>query len=91
MKGNMSNIILGEDESKENDDDTMKINYQPTEADEECYFLVYHLHMQPSEAYNLEPEHRKWFIARTIAQKQMEHEMIERQKLAARLGPNLKI
>jgi hypothetical protein len=76
-------------DSEKNDDD-FKINYKPTDLDEECFFLLYHLSVQPSEARNLEAEQRKWMIARFMAQKEMEQEAVTRHQLINQIGPDLK-
>lgn len=70
--------------------DDFKINYKPTDLDEECFFLLYHLSVQPSEAKNLDTEQRKWMIARFMAQKEMEQEAVTRHQLINQLGPDLK-
>lgn len=81
----MSEIILPQEEEKE-----QEINYEATETDEECFFLMYHMNMAPSEAYALEEVRRKWIIGRFVAQKNMEREMMERHRLMSQLGPNIK-
>ena len=83
----MTQIVLPENEK---DDDQVKITYKAKEKDEECFFLMYHLNMQPSEAYGLKDDHRQWIVARFIAQKNMEKEAIQRHQLMAQLGPDLK-
>ena len=80
-------ILLPESESESDD---FKINYKPTDIDEECFFLLYHLSVQPSEAKNLETEQRKWMIARFMAQKEMEQEAVTRHQLINQIGPDLK-
>ena len=82
-------ILLPESDSSDEDDE-IKINYQPTEEDEECFFLLYHMNVQPSEAKALDPEHRKWMIARFITQKNMEQEAVARHQLMNQIGPNIK-
>jgi len=82
----MTNILLPETEEKE-----IKINYQATEVDEENFFLMYHLHFQPSEVENLNPDYKKWIIARFMMQKGMEQEAVQRQKLMRQIGGNLKV
>lgn len=87
-------IITGEDfESKQEakKEDVLANQYQASEQDEECFFLMYHMQLQPSEAYGLETDHRKWIIGRMLVQKQMEREMMQQQEIARRIGPNLKI
>lgn len=44
---------------------------------EEQFFLMYHLHMQPSEIDALPVYRRKWIISRFIHQKQSEKELME--------------
>jgi hypothetical protein len=82
-------ILLPENENSENEPD-FKINYQPTDCDEECFFLLYHLSVQPSEAKALDSEHRKWMIARFMAQKEMEQEAVARHQIMNQIAPNLK-
>lgn len=83
----MTNIVLPE---QEDDEQQVKITYKPTEKDEECFFLMYHLNIQPSEAYGLEDDHRQWLVARFMAQKNMEKEAFQRHQLMNQLGPDLK-
>lgn len=84
----MSNILLtNEGEEKE---ETEKINYTPTERDEQEFFIMYHMNMQPSEVKALSNDYLKWVIARFIAQKQLEQEAMERHRLMSAIGPNLK-
>ena len=82
----MSEIIIpsGGEEAE-----TEELKYQATEKDEECFFLMYHMNMQPSEAYELEEDHRKWLLARFMTQKAMEKEMMERHRLMGQIGHNL--
>lgn len=87
----MTNIILPEDENKEVAQQEEAVAYNSTEEDEERFFLMYHMNIQPSEVERLKPEYRKWLIARFIGQKQMEREAVERQRLMHQLGPNLKV
>jgi hypothetical protein len=68
----------------------VEINYQATERDEECFFLMYHMNMAPSEAYALKDDHRRWLMARFIGQKQMEKEMFERNRIAQAVMANPK-
>lgn len=68
----------------------LQTDYQATEEDEERFFLMYHMNMQPSEVEKLKASYRKWLIMRFIGQKNLEQEAMERHKLMARLGPNLK-
>jgi hypothetical protein len=66
----------------------VEINYDATEHDEECFFLMYHMGMAPSEAYALKDDHRRWLMARFIGQKQMEKEAFERNRLAQQVMAN---
>lgn len=84
----MSILLPDSDSSPEEDD--IKINYKATDEDEECFFLLYHCNVQPSEAKALDPEHRKWIIARFITQKNMEQEAVARHQLMNQIGPDLK-
>ena len=90
----MSKILIAGEENKENEENEeqeLKINFEPTEEDEESFFLIYHLHMAPSEAAALNKDYRKWLIARFIMQKQAEREMVERHHLLQQIGPNMKV
>lgn len=91
----MSNIIMLGDENKEpekqQEETTIEVKYDATEEDEERFFLMYHMSIQPSEAERLKPEYRRWLIGRFVAQKNMEQEAIERHKLMRQLAPNLKV
>lgn len=87
-----------EENNNSDEDATLEINYDATEKDEENFFLMYHMNFQPSEVEKLDPEYRKWIIARFMAQKNMEREAMERnryaiqeqQRILSELGPNLK-
>ena len=81
----MSEIILP-DENKEEE-----LKYQATEKDEERFFLMYHMNFQPSETEVLSDDYRKWLIARFVAQKSIEKEMMARHQLMNQIGPSLKI
>lgn len=85
----MSDIVLPEDDSQEDQEE--KLRYQPTEKDEECFFLMYHYNWSPSEVQSLDDDYRKWIIARTFAQKEAEKEMMQRMRLLNEIGPNLKV
>ena len=84
-------IITGKDDNQEqeNQAEMEELKYQATEEDEECFFLMYSMHFQPSEVANLNPDYRKWLIARFVAQKNMEREMYQRHQLRQALGPDL--
>jgi hypothetical protein len=82
-------IILPED-SKETDDKEETLKYQATEDDEEKFFLMYHMEFQPSEVEKLNPDYRKWLIARFVAQKNMEREAMERHALMSQIAPTIK-
>ena len=83
------NIILPED-NQGNEDKEEKLKYQATEDDEEKFFLMYHMEFQPSEVDKLDPDYRKWLIARFVAQKNMEREAMERHALMSQIAPNIK-
>jgi len=85
----MSDIILPHSEESQ-EEQKIQINYQATEEDEEKFFLMYHLKFQPSETDKLDPERRKWILARFMAQKEMEREAMEQHRLMAQIGPSLK-
>lgn len=78
-------IVSGTEEEEVKTDAPAKLNYKATEIDEECFFLMYNMKMQPSEAYGLHPERRRWIIARLIHQSQMENEMHEQAALKQHL------
>jgi hypothetical protein len=82
-------IILPENESNEEQGEELK--YQATEKDEEEFCLMYNMQMQPSEVKALDPDYKKWLIARFMAQKHMENEYIQRQRLMQTIGPNLHV
>lgn len=86
----MSEIILpgGTNEEQEQEEE---LKYQATELDEDIFVCIYHLHMQPSEASGLDPDYRKWLIARFVAQKQLEKEMFERHRMMNAIMPNIRI
>lgn len=54
--------ILLPNSQEQNDEEELK--YPATDTDEECFFLMYFMHMQPTEAYKLTEDHRKWILAR---------------------------
>jgi hypothetical protein len=83
--------IILPDEDRNEEEENVEINYEATEKDEQCFFLMYHMNFQPSEAEKLDPEHRKWLIARFVAQKNMEREAMERNRLLSQIGPSLKV
>lgn len=84
----MSEIVIpGETPPEENDD----LKYKATEDDEERFFLMYHLNFQPSEVEALEPNYRKWIIARFMGQKAMEKEMMTRHQMMQQIMPNIKV
>lgn len=81
----MSGIILPESEKEE----VEKLEYKPTEEDEEKFFLIYHLNIQPSEVDQLKPEYRRYLIQRFIGQKQLEQQAREQHQLMRQIGPSL--
>ena len=87
----MPEIILPSDGQETKDEDVLEITYEPTEKDEECFFLIYHMNMAPSEAYKLDSEYRKWLIARMIVQKQQERAAFEQHQIAQQIMPNLRV
>ena len=86
----MSEIIVPSDEREEQQPEGPELKYQATEEDEEKFFLMYHLNFQPSEVENLDPDYRRWLIARFMAQKNLEREAMERHRLMNAIGPDLK-
>lgn len=85
----MSNIILPTEEVQPQESDTLE--YQATEDDEEKFFCIYHMNMQPSEADALSASYRKWLIMRFIAQKNLEKEAMQQHRLMQSIGSNLKV
>ncbi len=83
----MTNIILPNEEKT---GDPEVAEYVPTEDDEERFFCMYHMNFQPSEADALSPSYRKWLIMRFLAQKNMEQEAMEKHRLMAQIGSNLR-
>jgi hypothetical protein len=80
----MSEIILPE--SEETPEEEKELTYKPTEADEEKFFLMYHLNWAPSEVDSLTEDRRQWIIARFVGQKNMEKEAMQQMRLAQQLG-----
>jgi hypothetical protein len=64
------------------------VEYKATEDDEERFFLIYHLNIQPSEAEALSRDYRKWLIMRFIAQKHMEQDAVDKQRLMRQFNQN---
>jgi hypothetical protein len=91
----MSEILLPENAVEEKDGEGQQtfvgVDYKATEEDEERFFLMYHMNFQPSEAEGLNVNYRKWLIARFVAQKNMEREMVERHRIMQQISPNLKV
>lgn len=85
----MSNILIPEDGREL--EQSQEAEYNATEEDEERFFLMYHMNFQPSEVEKLNPLYRKWLINRFVAQKHMEQEAMQRQKLMAQIGPSIKV
>lgn len=81
----MPEIILSENNEEE------QLKYEATVDDEEKFFLMYHMSMQPSEAAGLDPDYRKWLVARFFAQKATEQEMMERHRLLHKVMPNIQV
>ena len=79
----MSDIVLPE--SEETQEETVVVNYDATEADEEKFFLMYAMNMQPSEVDALDENRRKWIIGRFMLQKQQERAQMESMALAQKL------
>lgn len=82
----MAEIILPEDVKQDENEQEEELKYKPTDDDEECFFLMYHMNMAPSEAQKMDPDYRKWVIHRFMIQKHMEKEMMERHRLMHQLG-----
>lgn len=80
----MPEIILPDDVHDEHDDDgAEQVNYNPTEYDEQEFFLMYHLKLNPSEIAAMDEEKRKWVIGRFMIQKQMEQKAMEEHRRMA--------
>jgi len=89
----MPKIIMPEPSDKDQNDGehVLEVTYQATEQDEECFFLIYHLQMAPSEARALDGEYRRWLIGRFIVQKEQEQAAFEQHRIAEAIMPNLKV
>lgn len=89
----MSGLYIPGEDNNENatneGGNVLEVNYEPTQKDEECFFLIYNMGIQPSEAYGLEQEHRRWLVGRSMMQKQMERDMMEQSRIARQVLPNL--
>jgi len=68
-----------------------ELQYDATEADEEKFFLMYHLNWPPSELDALTDDRRKWILARFVGQKQMERDAMQQMRIREQIGPNLKM
>jgi hypothetical protein len=84
-------IILPEDENQKDENQSEELNYNATEDDEEKFFLMYHMNLQPSEVDKLSNDYRKWIIARFVAQKNLEREAMERHRIMSQIAPNIKM
>lgn len=84
-------IIPGGDSDNGKDAEEITINYEPTQEDEENFFLMYHFHWTPETIKALDVDYKRWIIGRFMAQKNMEREMMIRHKMMNEIGPNLKI
>jgi hypothetical protein len=86
----MSEIILPEEakEKEEKPAEDKELTYEATEADEEKFFLMYHLNWSPSEIDAIPEDRRQWIIARFVGQKNMEKEAMAQMRMAQQLGSN---
>jgi hypothetical protein len=84
-------IILPEDNKEEMPEGMEELKYQATDDDEENFILMYHMNMQPSEAKALDPDYKKWLIARFMTQKHMEREAMTQMRMMQAVGPNLHV
>ena len=84
-------IIVPETEEIKEETQEEELKYEATEADEEKFFLMYHLNWSPSEVDGLTEDRRKWILARFIGQKQMEREAMQQAQLRDQLGPNMRV
>lgn len=57
----------------------------PTEEDEEKFFLMYHMNFRLEEVDNLSAARRKWFIERFAQEKKTENELL-RQNMGIDIG-----
>jgi hypothetical protein len=80
-------IIVPDSDEAENQEEELK--YKATEADEEKFFLMYHLNWPPSEVDSLTEDRRKWLIARFVGQKQLEREAMQQMRIREQVLPNL--
>lgn len=87
----MSEIIMPEGAEEKQEKREIVVDYKPKEEDEERFFLIYHMNIQPSEAEALNQNYRRWLIARFMQQKAMEQEALQRHRLMEQIGPNLKL
>lgn len=83
-------IVTGQDveEKVEQPEGNQELKYQFTEVDEERFFLMYHMNIQPSEVESLHEDYRRALIARFLHQKKAEQEMMQRQQLMQQLNRN---
>lgn len=79
-------IVPESTQEQENEQEEEELKYQATKEDEERFFLMYHMNFQPSEVEKISDDYRKWLIARFMAQKNMEREMMERHRLMSQIG-----
>lgn len=79
----MSELVLATNDDSEEQE--LVITYKPTEKDEEKFYLMYFMHLQPSEIDAMTDEYRQWLIARFTMQKNMEKEMMQQARLAQSL------
>lgn len=61
-------------------------DFEPSEADEERFFLMYNMNFQPSEVENLKNDYRRWLIGRFIHQKKMEQAMMQEAQIRNRIA-----
>lgn len=54
---------------------------------EESFFLMYHLHLQPSEIDAMPVFNRKWIVQRFIHQKKVEKEIMEQMRRGSGIPP----
>ena len=73
-------------EKSEHGEETIEINYEATMEDEEKFMLMLAMHMQPSEVDALDPDRRRWLLARLELQREMAREQMQRQALMANIN-----
>lgn len=84
-------IIVPETAKETQETTEEELKYKATEADEEKFFLMYHLNWSPSEVDSLSEDRRKWILARFVGQKQMEREAMQQMQIRDQIMPNMRV